>query len=71
MPPIRCSASFSAGISSSQGRIWRSPPAPTSLTVMRRSSTQARAALSFIVSASSSCSSSTSVPRSRIFSTKS
>ena len=46
MPPIRCSASFSAGISSSQGRITRARPRPTSLTVMRRSSTQARASLS-------------------------
>ncbi len=46
MPPIRCSASFAAGISSSQGRMTRPTPRPTSLTVMRRSSTQARASLS-------------------------
>ena len=71
MPPIRCSASFGAGISSSQARMSSATPRPTSLTVMRRSSTQSRAALSASVSASISCRSMTSVPRSRIFSTKS
>ena len=43
MPPIRCSASFAAGISSSQGRMNSAVPTPTAFAVIAPIEHEARA----------------------------
>ena len=71
MPPMSNSARFLAGISSSQGRTSLAIPLPTWSGVILRSSNQARASGSAMMSSSRLSSWSTSTPRSSILATKS